>query len=314
MDVLADLLDRSRARGAAFAHTTMRGGWGLEMPVGAQLIVHAMLEGEGLLLVEGEPPVRLLPGDVVLVRGTLPHRLADAPDRRCTTLDELLRDGAVPGSDRRYAGGDGQGDAVAAFFCGAYLFAGDLCSELLASLPDVVHVRPAAASALRGALDLLAHEMGGDAAGQQTLLDRLLDVVLVHLLREHLTRAADDAPRWFRARQADPQVAAALARVHEDPARAWTVGELADAVNLSRAAFARRFTAAVGSAPLEYLTGWRMALARERLRDTDDRLAAVAAAVGYASEFSFAAAFKRHHGTAPGRWREQQQAQASAAA
>jgi AraC-like DNA-binding protein len=80
-------------------------------------------------------------------------------------------------------------------------------------------------------------------------------------------------------------------------------GELADEASLSRAAFARRFSAKLGVAPLSYLTDWRMALARERLRDTDDGLVAIAASIGYASEFSFAAAFKRHHGTAPGRWR-----------
>ena len=94
-----------------------------------------------------------------------------------------------------------------------------------------------------------------------------------------------------------------LRALHEDPARRWTVEELADRAALSRAAFARRFTAQMGMAPLAYLTGWRMALARERLRDGDERIAAVADALGYASEFSFAAAFKRHHGVAPGRWR-----------
>ena len=91
--------------------------------------------------------------------------------------------------------------------------------------------------------------------------------------------------------------------LHADPSRRWTVEDLAAEATLSRAAFARRFTALLGVAPLAYLTGWRMALARERLRDTDERLAAVAQSLGYASEFAFAAAFKRHHGAAPGRWR-----------
>lgn len=306
MDVLADMLDRSRARGAAFAHTSMTGHWALVFDGGPGLAVHAMLDGEGLLLLDGERDrIALLPGDVVLVRGTRAHRLADRPGTRPVTIAELLRDGAVPGSTRRFAGGDGTAGIRAGFFCGAYRFEGDLCAELLDALPDVVHVRPAAGSPLRTALDLLAHEIGDETAAQQTMLDRLLDVVLVHLLREHLRREGTQAPPWYRALDADPQIAAALSLLHDDPARAWTVAELATAVNLSRAAFARRFSALLGSAPLEYLTSWRMALARERLRDTDDRLAAVAQAVGYASEFSFAAAFKRAHGVAPGRWRRQ---------
>ena len=141
-----------------------------------------------------------------------------------------------------------------------------------------------------------------DAAGQQAMLDRLLDVALIQILRQHFTANDEGAPPWFRA-SADPHIGSALRAVHEDPARPWTVAELAREAHLSRSAFARRFTALLGVAPLTYLTQWRMSLARERLRHGDERLAAIAGAVGYASEFAFAAAFKRHHGVAPGRWR-----------
>jgi AraC-like DNA-binding protein len=89
--------------------------------------------------------------------------------------------------------------------------------------------------------------------------------------------------------------------VHADPARAWAIADLAAEASLSRATFARRFTALLGVAPLIYITDWRMALAREQLRDSDAGLALVARSLGYASEFSFAAAFKRHHGMPPPR-------------
>jgi AraC-like DNA-binding protein len=188
------------------------------------------------------------------------------------------------------------------FFCGAYLFDGDLCGGLLDALPDTVPLRPAIGSALRATTDLLAREVLSEGPGQQALLDRLLDVALVQVLREHFGAAGTAAPPWFRA-SADPGVGAALRALHADPAAPWTVAGLAAEASLSRGAFARRFRHLLGVAPLAYLTGWRMALARERLRDGDDGLAAVAAAVGYRSEFAFAAAFKRHHGTSPGRWR-----------
>jgi len=188
------------------------------------------------------------------------------------------------------------------FFCGAYMFEGDICTQLLERLPDTIRLRPAAGSALRTTLDLLAREMEQDLPGQQTLLDRLLDVALVQMLREHFAEPAADTPGWYRA-SGDEQLGPALRAVHADPARPWTVESLAAEASLSRAAFARRFSAALGMAPLAYVTGWRMALAREQLRDSDDQIAAVASALGYASEFSFAAAFKRHHGVAPGRWR-----------
>ena len=143
--------------------------------------------------------------------------------------------------------------------------------------------------------------------GQQAALDRLLDVALVHILREHYAADGSAAPAWFRALR-DPGIGAALRAVHGAPDRPWTVAGLANEASLSRGAFARRFTARLGVPPLAYLTDWRMALARERLRATDDGLAAVARAVGYGSEFSFAAAFKRHHGLSPGRWRARSRA------
>ncbi len=101
----------------------------------------------------------------------------------------------------------------------------------------------------------------------------------------------------------DPALAGALRAIHDDPAHPWTVAELATRAHLSRTAFARRFTDVLARPPLQYVTDWRMALAKERLRDTEDGLAKIAATVGYASEFSFAAAFKRETGVAPGRWR-----------
>ena len=130
----------------------------------------------------------------------------------------------------------------------------------------------------------------------------MLDVALVQVLREQFASDVGAAPAWFRAMD-DPAVGAALRALHSDPQRPWTVAELAAEASLSRATFARRFGELLGMAPLAYLTDWRMALAREQLRDGDAGLAAIARSLGYASEFSFAAAFKRHAGIAPGRWR-----------
>jgi AraC-like DNA-binding protein len=301
VDVLADLLERSRARGAAFAHSAMRAPWGLAFGGDQALAIHAVVAGDVTLEHDDGHALRLLAGDIVLVRG-IAHRLVDTPGAPCVDLEQFLATGAVPGTPRRYA--NGPGPPSSEFFCGAYLFSGDLCGELLAQLPPVAHVRPQAGGPLRLALDLLAQELARDAPGQQTILDRLLDVVLVHALRELFTREGAGAPHWYRALD-DPQVGAALRAIHGDPARGWSVGELAGEVGLSRAAFARRFSVLVGEPPLEYLTSWRMALARERLRDGDTGLAMIAQEVGYASEFGFAAAFKRRHGIAPGRWRAQ---------
>jgi AraC-like DNA-binding protein len=303
MDVLTDLLERSRARGAAFAHSTMYGDQGISFPAGPGVAVHAIVDGEVQLWTDQpQNALRLLPGDLVLVHVTVEHHLAHTAGARCVALRDALAATPNRGSSRPIIVGGPQDGPPVRFFCGAYLFEGDLVEGLLRALPETVHVRPASGSTLRATTDLLAREMLRDDPGQQALLDRLLDVALVQVLREHFAANPATAPAWFRA-LADPAIGPALRAIHADPAHPWTVAELADEAALSRATFARRFAERLGVAPLAYVTEWRMALARERLHRSEDGLAAVAAAVGYASEFSFAAAFKRHHGVAPGRWR-----------
>jgi AraC-like DNA-binding protein len=304
MDVLTDVLQRSRARGAAFAQTTGRGQWGVRFAAQSGLAVHSTLVGDVHLLVDGvDDGIRLLPGDVVLVQGTMAHRIVSAPHAPTITLDDLLARGPTPGNARSFLVGDPVSrDPDSVFFCGAYLFEGDLAAGLLDSLPPVVHLRPAPHETLHAALALLGREVAREEAGQQTLLDRLLDVVLVQSVRSHFAAQGDRAPGWFRA-SSDPDLAVAVRALHADPAHAWTVAELAELASMSRSAFARRFRHLVGVPPLAYLTDWRMALARERLRDTDDGLATIAASVGYGSEFAFASTFKRQVGFAPGQWR-----------
>ena len=310
MDVLTDLLQRSGARGAAFSRTVAHGTWGLRFGGGAALAVHVVVEGEvHLWTTDPGRAVRLLPGDIALVRDPAAQHLAHAAGAPCRPPAEVMAPGTGV-SNRMSLGRPGDGSPTT-FFCGAYRFDGDLAQGLLDALPDLLPMRPAAGSTLRATLDLLAGEMLRDEPGQQTLLDRLLDVALVQILREHFTSQDSTAPGWFRA-SADVRVGAALRAVHADPGHAWTVAELADAASLSRSAFARQFTGLLGIAPLAYLNDWRMALARERLRDSDARLAAIATSLGYASEFSFAAAFKRHHGIAPGRWRGEARARQTA--
>lgn len=302
VDVLTDLLRRSRARGAAFSHSRACGAWGIEFPARAKLAIHGILGGQAYAWTDDASRSRhVLPGDIVLVRGPSEQFMAHAPGADVVPFANHPALDSPGGGARRMAFGTESGDPTT-FFCGAYTFEGDLCAGLLAGLPDLTVVRPQAGSSLRATLDVFAAEILRDAPGQQALLDSLLDVILVQALREQLAADVRAAPAWFRAMD-DPGVGTALRAVHADPARTWTVADLAAEASLSRATFARRFTALLGVAPLTYLTDWRMALAREQLRDSDAGLAAVAHSLGYASEFSFAAAFKRHHGTSPGRWR-----------
>jgi AraC-like DNA-binding protein len=147
-------------------------------------------------------------------------------------------------------------------------------------------------------LGLLAAEMLRDDVGQDTVLDRLLDLLLIDAVRTHFGRAEQAAPGWYRARH-DPVVAQAVRLLQDRPAEAWTVGALAAQARVSRATLARRFAEVVGQPPMEFLTEWRLTLAADLILDPLQTVASVARAVGYSSPYALSAAFKRVRGVSP---------------
>ena len=141
------------------------------------------------------------------------------------------------------------------------------------------------------------------APGTELMLGRLMELLFVEVLRRYAAHLPASATGWFAALN-DPIVGRALQCVHGEPARRWTVDELAREAGASRTVLAERFNAVMGQAPIEYVTGWRMQLAAERIRSGNDSLAAIATDVGYESEAAFNRAFKRVTGVTPGRWRD----------
>lgn len=295
MDVLQEHLIRARASGGVFARSVACPPWGVCLPGTIQLAVHAIVRGHAWLwLDDPQAAFELTPGDVALVRGGLDHRVAHSPAAMCMTADDFRAE---------HCEDEHAGDPQATvFLCGAYQFAGDVGRQLIEALPPALHLPHIDDDPLHDAIGLLARELATPAPGQQTVLDRLLDVVLVHALRASF-RQSPHAPRWYQA-SADLRLNLALQAIHTDAAHPWTVSELGALSGLSRAAFARAFQHALGQAPMQYLTEWRMTLARDHLRSGDLSLAQIASRTGYTSPYAFAAAFRRQHGQPPGRWRQ----------
>jgi AraC-like DNA-binding protein len=297
MDLLQDHLARARASGGVFARTVAAPPWGLRLSGSIQLALHAVVQGRAWLwLDDPQAALELAPGELALVRGGPDHHIAHEPAATCLDPVEFR---AQHANDEHF---DNRRATV--FLCGAYRFSGDVGEGLLGALPQVLPLSAAVGDPLHDVIAVLSRELAASQPGQQTVLDRLLDILLVMAIRTSF-KASSKAPRWFRA-SADPRLSAALQAIHGDAARAWTVPELAAVSGLSRAAFARSFQRALGQAPMQYLTTWRMTLARDYLRTGQPTLAQVAARTGYASPYAFAAAFRRHHGQPPGRWRQQQ--------
>ena len=302
MDVLADLLTGARASGGDFNQMLLDPPWSLRIEDGAALALVCLLRGSAWVVTEGEQ-VPIHSGEVAVICGSEPYIVADDPE---TTPQLLIHPGgrceALPGGA---AGHDaplgvrshGTGpEAAASVISGAYRLSVDVGRGLLAALPRVLVVP---ADEVSGPLmQLLVEEIDRDEPGQQVVLDRWLDLALIRTLRAWFARPESRPPGWYSA-QGDQVVGSALRRLHEDPAHGWTISELARQVGMSRAGLARRFTALVGEPPMSYLTGWRIDLAADRLRATDDTVETVARAVGYANAFALSVAFKRVRGVSP---------------
>ncbi len=302
MDALSGLLAGPRAHGAFLLRTVMTPPWAIRIEDRAALSVVAVVRGSAWIGGTDGPPVGLREGDVALIRGPDPYVVADAPARapqivvhpgqRCTTVDGRdLHDVMALGV--RTWGNDPDGEHV--LLTGTYETTTVVGRRLLGALPPLVHVRR---DAWRSPLvDLLAEEIVTDRPGQDVVLDRLLDLVVVHAVRAWFDRDAD-CPRWYRA-HGDPVVGRALQLMHHRPDRPWTLASLAAECGASRATLARRFRELVGETPMGYLTSWRLTLAADLLREPGTTIGAVAARVGYGSAFSLSAAFKRHFGVSP---------------
>jgi AraC-like DNA-binding protein len=306
VDAFGDLFRGVRAQGSLFGRSTLTPPWALHFVDGAPLTLCAVLEGFGWIVPEDGAPERLRVGETAVVRGPGTFTFVDEPGtsavplacgEHCTAPEE--------GGTRHRRGwhdpGDGAPGEATTLVVGAYPLRGEISRRLLDALPAVLKVGTGGEG--DPVLDHLAAEVALDRPGQQVVLDRLLDWLLVCSIREWFDRPGGAAPAWYAA-QRDPVVGDALRLLHAEPAAPWTVARLADRAGVSRATLAKRFTDLVGEPPLTYLSAWRMTLAADLLIERDAAtVAEIARTVGYADAFGFSAAFKRIRGVSPSAFR-----------
>ncbi|SCE13151.1 AraC-type DNA-binding protein [Streptomyces sp. BpilaLS-43] len=308
MDALAGLLDGPRARGAFLLRMVMDPPWSVRIEDRAPLCLMSVTRGEAWVLpADGAEPVRLRPGDVAVARGPAPYTVTGTPGTDpharigpgglCTTLrGEPLAESMRLGV-RTWGNAS---DGATAVLVGTYLLDGEISRRLLDALPPLLALGSDDRSG--PLLALLDTEIARDEPAQSVVLDRLLDLLLIAVLRTWFARPGAEGPAWYRA-MGDPVVGRALRLLQNEPAHPWTVAALAARTGVSRAGLARRFTELVGEPPMAYLTGWRLALAADLLRETDATVESVARKVGYGGSFAFSTAFKRVRGQSPQEYR-----------
>ncbi|MGK3966065.1 AraC family transcriptional regulator [Sorangium sp. So ce118] len=294
-DVLTDWYRVLCTKGVLLARSRLPAPWGMRLGARAQVTFHIVIEGTCWLRREGAAPLALHQGDLCLLPEGLAHELVHAQDGQSEPLELLLARTSAPAT----------GGVMTTVVCGAYCLDAQLAKPMLRGLPPVVHFSAAevrASPPLSAMMSLLTSELDRPGPGSEVLVHHLFDALFVYILRAWSDGVAAAAPSWLTALK-DAALSRALTRMHADPAAPWTVELLAREAGLSRAGFARRFTAELGEPPLAYLTRWRMGLASQLLLQSEASLAEVARRVGYESEFAFSRAFKRSRGMAPASFR-----------
>ena len=307
MDALGALLDNPASRTAVALRAVLDPPFGIRVQDEVPLAVIAVVRGTVWVLPDRGPQERLGPGDLAVVRGPQHYSVADHPASPLRTV-------ILPGNRSATLDGDelcdemdlglrtwgDRADAATVMLVASYPTPGAVSASLLRSLPQVLVLhRDEWDSRL---VPLLTEELDRDAPGQDAVLDRVLDLLLITGLRAWLTRPDSPTPDWYRGRS-DPAVGRALASIHDEPGHPWTLAALAAQAGVSRATLARRFAELVGQPPMAYLTQWRLSLAADLLKAPGSTVEAVAHQVGYGSGFALSTAFKRSRGVTPSQHR-----------
>src|SRR3954470_20494522 len=313
VDVMGEILEAVHLRAAIWGSLDLGSPWRITVPAGDYLSFYVVARGSMWLELPRTSPQRgpssiaLSTGDAVLLPLGTAHELRDAEKSDTVTMN-FDYDACPRSPHKGKAGGKGP---VTSLIIGHFTLGQGPRNALLASLPPAIHLPAGSVSSspqLSGLVPLILSESSSPGAGSSIVLARLADLLFVHALRLWVSTAGESAC-GLRA-VSDPAIGKTLRLMHAEPARAWTVGSLASAVNMSRSAFAARFTQLVGEPPLQYLAGWRMTLAAQKLREDDAVIADVAESVGYSNPVAFSKAFSRMRGVGPGTFRRAERSRA----
>jgi AraC-like DNA-binding protein len=320
MDALSDVLKSVRLEGACYLNAEFTAPWCIRGELGLASIrqrlegaehvafFHFLTEGScKVRLAEGGETVQAAAGDLILFPQEGRHLMGTDLHLAPMEGDAAITPDA--GSDAQFFQmRHGGGGAATRFVCGYLALGRAVFRPLFESLPRMLCIQigsEPAAAVLRDLFQAGVRESAALRPGGSSVLAKMAELLFVEALRRYIERLPPGGSGWL-AGVRDAHVGRALALLHADPGKDWTVDELAHAAGLSRSALAERFTAMVGESPMQYLTRWRLALAAQMLRAGREPVARIAERSGYESEAAFSRAFKREFGEPPASWRKKQ--------
>ncbi len=293
VDPLSEVIGLLRPRAVFTKGISGAGCWGVRYADFGHPSFCIVIEGSCRLAVDGQKELRLEADDFVLLPTTPGFTMSGFEPVIPEFIDPHLA--ALAGGEVRH--GTQDGPPAVRILGGYFIFDSEDSDLLVTLLPEQVHIR--GVERLSTLVKLLTDEAAEQRSGRELVLSRLVELLLVESLRLTPT---PETPAGLLRGLGDVRLAEAIRKIHADPARSWTMAQLAKEAALSRSAFFDRFTRNVGMPPMEYLLGWRMALAKDLLRRNAIDIADVAERVGYGSASTFSTAFSRYVGQPPGRY------------
>jgi len=297
-DPLSELLHASGVRGSLISRAELGAPFGVVATAQPRAVFHVPVHGDAVIEADGREEA-FGPGDVVVLPRGAAHTIRDPLGTvRCgiETFARREEPGALPVlvDDREQVDVD--------LLCGTFHLGGPAGAWLMDPMEELVVVRgtPSTAAYLRATVTLLDGEVAHGGPGASLVSDRLVELLVVHIVRGFARQAGDVG--WF-AGIADEHLGPLLQQLHRRPAEPWSLERMARVAGLSRTRFVARFRDRVGMPPSAWLTEWRVAVAQRALRG-GSAISEAADEAGYASEASFTRAFKRVAGETPSAWRK----------
>ena len=298
-DLLGETLYSLRLNGIIYSKSELTAPWGMEMPpLEGKMMFHIITKGGGWLRLPDHEDVYVKAGDIVLLPRGEGHMMACDQTTECKPFFDIP---ATQISERfeliRYGGGGEE----TALTCGVLSFDSMAAQKLVSQLPSFILIK-SKDTQMSGELQALVRLMEEEAttlyAGGETVLANLADIVVIKAIRHWIEHSPQSNQGWLGALK-DQKIGKTLALMHAHPELTWTLDSLADEAGMSRSGFSARFTEVIGLSAKQYLTEWRMGMARMKIMRSPVSLIELAEEFGYTSEAAFSRAYKRVFGVPP---------------